>query len=99
MNKSRGKHHVIFIPISDSLQNHKVVSSIPFRSQRYQDPVFSKPWRVSPAQHHMLANQQRSTVKKVDPLHFLVTQLQSQIPQEVLGRGPTASRDTELFYT
>lgn len=37
--------------------------------------------------------------RKVDPLHFLVTQLQSQIPQEVLGPGPAVSRDTELFHT
>lgn len=37
------------------------------------------------------------TQRTTDPLHFLVAQLQSPIPQEVLGRGPAVSRDTELF--
>lgn len=39
-----------------------------------------------------------NTERKVDPLHFLVTQLQSLIPQEVLGLGPAVNRDTEFFH-
>lgn len=63
-------------------------------------PVFSEPSEVTvtflPARSHT-SRSGTNTERTADPLHFLVAQLQSPIPQEVLGHGPAVSRDTELF--
>lgn len=66
-------------------------------------PVFSEPSAVncdfSACSSSHTSRSGANTERTADPLHFLVAQLQSPIPQEVLGCGPTVSRDTELFHT